>query len=220
MLAKTFLVTLFATAALAAPATGASNDVTLAAKDPAPAETPFPGDSDDNLPIGDDDEGDDGDDGDDGEDDDDFDGGADEFSKLAIPDEVPAALTDAETSGHGHGHHRREFWTTRRLSRRCSRGDTRCDWRFWVETHTHSSGSPYRCHYVVRGHRASQRNGNPRRCKVFRIRTTYNRHRRHTVLTVAHHPSNRMINAVFSDRELAGGHNVRDRNWLVRRIHH
>ncbi|KAL4724292.1 hypothetical protein ACLX1H_008905 [Fusarium chlamydosporum] len=57
-------------------------------------------------------------------------------------------------------------WTIENMQRSCAKDDSSCTWNFKINTH---KGAATGCKFVVKGSKASQRNGGPVKCGDFTV---------------------------------------------------
>ncbi|KAM0228890.1 hypothetical protein ACHAPO_010414 [Fusarium lateritium] len=57
-------------------------------------------------------------------------------------------------------------WTIEGMQRSCAKDDSSCTWNFKVNTH---KGAATACKFVVKGSKASQRNGGPVKCGDYTV---------------------------------------------------
>ncbi|CAF3488275.1 hypothetical protein SNK03_004477 [Fusarium graminearum] len=57
-------------------------------------------------------------------------------------------------------------WTIESMQRSCAKDDSSCTWNFKIDTH---KGAATACKFVVKGSKASQRNGGPVKCGDYTV---------------------------------------------------
>ncbi|KAF4995323.1 hypothetical protein FDECE_12814 [Fusarium decemcellulare] len=109
-----------------------------------------------------------------------------------------------------------EQWTVEGLKRYCNPADTRCIWKYHVNTYKKGT-DPYYCEYTVYGSPASKTDvtaADGIRCEVFVIQQGYDASGFTTIVPL--HPSTgRRIYASFEDWEYANGHTAADKTFNV-----
>ncbi|KAF4947627.1 hypothetical protein FSARC_13929 [Fusarium sarcochroum] len=96
-------------------------------------------------------------------------------------------------------------WTIKALKRVCDKPNTTCTWTFGIDAH---KGAVTNCKYVVKGAKASQKNGGPSKCGDYTITSGWSGQfgpgQGFTVLSVAN-KNRQIIYPGYTDKQVASG---------------
>lgn len=120
-------------------------------------------------------------------------------SVLAAPAPEPAADSVSMMASSSQ-------WTIKSMKRSCNSANTECTWNFGIYP---GSGSTTSCKYVVKGSKASQRNGGPSKCGAYTITSGWSGQfgpgNGFTTLSVVDGKKKQIVWPAYTDKQLAGG---------------